>query len=178
MIGATVPATCNETGYTPFVCTRCGDEKKTDLVPALGHSWNSGYVTKEATCSTTGTILYTCTRDGCGETMEKTLPKNANVHSMKTVIVPATCTEQGYTQHTCLYCRYGFNDTVVPALGHATPDDNGNCPRCGAHVQDVTRPTDPTEPTQEPEEEEEELNFFQRIIEWFRNLFANLFGRK
>ncbi|MBQ7598265.1 MAG: leucine-rich repeat domain-containing protein [Clostridia bacterium] len=275
VIGATVPATCNETGYTPFVCARCGDEKKTDLVPALGHSWNSGYVTKEANCSTTGTILYTCTRDGCGETMEKTLPKNANVHEMKTVIVPATCTEQGYTQHTCLYCRYGFNDTIVPALGHADVNKDNKCDRCGKEIN-PTAPTDPCkkwhdfgewiilrnatctqegsrkhickrcnkEETQEikalghdykldeaskvastcekegyslsictrckdevithpaalghadanndnkcdrcgaqiqdsahaQEPEEEELNFFQRIIQWFRNLFAGLFG--
>ena len=36
-------------------------------------------------------------------------------------------------------------------------------------------PDEPTEPDT-PDEPEQELNFFQKIIQWFKNLFAKLFG--
>ena len=238
VIGATVAATCNETGYTLFVCSRCGAEKQTDLVPALshedkngdgkcdrcgiqtgtptnpcanGHDFYSWVLVKEGNC-TIGDVMSrlcrvcgyvetiagepkgehhfveiafvsaTCVADGkrvercsvCGETMTKTLPKDPNAHVLKTTVYPPTCLDEGYTSHACTLCRYGYSDEIVPALGHTAPDSNGNCTRCGTHVKDVTPTEEPT--TEAPEEEEENLNIFQRIIQWFRNLFAGLFG--
>ncbi|MBQ7598284.1 MAG: leucine-rich repeat protein [Clostridia bacterium] len=65
------------------------------------------------------------------------------------------------------------------------------CTRCGEKetesIPKLDKPTDPqptdptpTDPTTEPETEKpaEKLNIFQRIIQWIRDFFARLFGRK
>ena len=49
-------------------------------------------------------------------------------HSYEDVVTPPTCTEQGYTTHTCI-CGDSYVDSYVPALGHNYV--NGVCTRCG-----------------------------------------------
>lgn len=172
-LGECVLETCTTDGYTPWFCTRCGHEVRTDLVPALGHSWDDGKVTREPTCSTFGVMTYTCTREGCAETMTKELGKDPDAHVFKTTVVAPSCLDDGYTSHACTLCRYGYADNEVPALGHTAPNENGDCTRCHRHIQDMPQP--------EPSEEEQpspKLNFFQRIIQWFKDLFAKLFKKK
>lgn len=61
------------------------------------------------------------------------------IHSFKTEVVAPTCTEQGYTLHTCEHCGYSFKDTYVDASGHVfkyEPVDGehkhiGTCTVCG-----------------------------------------------
>lgn len=84
----------------------------------------------------------------------------------------ATCTEAGIRTFTCT-CGDSYTEPIaIDSNAHATLDENGDCPRCGKHVKDVEQPTNPSS-----EQPAEKLNFFQRIIQWFRNLFARLFGR-
>ena len=56
----------------------------------------------------------------------------AHEHSYTAVVTPPTCTEKGYTTHTCS-CGDSYVDTYVDALGHAW--DNGK----------VTKPATETE---------------------------------
>ena len=83
--------------------------------------------------------------------------------------------------YTCACGNSYTEDIAVDPNAHGTLNENGDCPRCGKHVKDVEKPTEkPTEkPDNKPADEQppENLNFFQRIIQWFRNLFAKLFGR-
>ena len=46
----------------------------------------------------------------------------AHEHSYTAVVTPPTCTEKGYTTHTCT-CGHSYVDTYTDALGHAW--DNG-----------------------------------------------------
>ena len=62
--------TCTEEGRSSIVCTKCGHVKSSSTIPALGHAWDDGRITKEETEEAWGEKLYTCTR--CGET--KTAP--------------------------------------------------------------------------------------------------------
>ena len=69
----------------------------------------------------------------------------AHEHSYTAVVTPPTCTEKGYTTHTCS-CGDSYVDTYVDALGHAwdsgkvtkqpTATENGvrtyTCTRCNA----------------------------------------------
>ena len=113
------PPTCTEKGYTTHTCS-CGDSYVDTYVDALGHSWDSGTVTKEPTETETGIRTFTCTR--CGETKTETIPKLTHEHSYKAVVTAPTCTAKGYTTHTCA-CGDSYVDTYVDALGHAW--DNG-----------------------------------------------------
>ena len=84
----------------------------------------------------------------------------------------ATCTNTGYTgTEYCTRChqRIAIGQSL-PHLGHLDPDENGNCPRCGMHI---VQDPDPVEP--EPQNYSLKLNFFQRLIQWIKNLFAKLF---
>lgn len=51
-------------------------------------------------------------------------------HSYVEKITPPTCTEQGYTTHSCSVCGDSYVDAYIPALGHDY--QNGVCSRCGA----------------------------------------------
>ena len=107
--------TCTEPGSETSVCPEAGCGKTfTREIPALGHSWDEGKVTKPATEAEDGVKTFTCTR--CGET------KTETIHSYKAVVTAPTCTEKGYTTHTCS-CGDSYVDTYTNALGHAW--DNG-----------------------------------------------------
>ena len=70
------PPTCTEKGYTTHTCA-CGDSYVDTYVDALGHSWDSGKVTKPATETEDGVRTYTCTR--CSATKTETIPATGSV---------------------------------------------------------------------------------------------------
>ena len=70
------PPTCTEKGYTTHTCA-CGESYVDTYVDALGHSWDSGTVTKEPTETETGVKTFTCTR--CGEIRTETMPATGSV---------------------------------------------------------------------------------------------------
>ena len=105
-------ATCTEAGWETYhVCTNAGEndgicgaiqEGNIPVVAALGHSWNAADCTTKKTCAT------------CGATEGE-----ANGHNYEAVVTKPTCTEGGYTTHTCTVCGDTYDDTKVDALGHA-----------------------------------------------------------
>ncbi len=51
-------------------------------------------------------------------------------HEYTSEIIAPTCTEQGYTTHTCNKCDYCYNDDYVEATGHADNDGDEYCDAC------------------------------------------------
>ena len=74
----------------------------------------SVYPAGDIVFSTTDSVLKATWKDKEAETPHK--------HSYKAVVTAPTCTEKGYTTHTCA-CGDSYVDTYVDALGHAW--DNG-----------------------------------------------------
>lgn len=70
-----VQPTCTESGSTRVTeCSDCGVTlSKWMLIPATGHLWDTGKVTKKATVSAAGIKTYTCEK--CGETRLESIPK-------------------------------------------------------------------------------------------------------
>ncbi len=60
-------ATCTEDGMTDGEkCSECGEIlKKQEVIPAAGHKWDNGKITKAPTCTKKGVKQFTCTV--CGE---------------------------------------------------------------------------------------------------------------
>ncbi len=83
---------------------------------------------KAATCTAEGNLEYwTCS--GCGSVFEdenctivttvaaRTIP--ALNHDYEAAVTDPTCTEKGYTTHTCSRCHDSYTDSETPALGHS-----------------------------------------------------------
>ena len=116
---AAVAATCETNGKTEGShCSVCDEVLKEQTeVPALGHNWDSGKITKAATCTEAGVKTYTCTR--CQKT--KTEEIKATGHKeVKDAAVAATCEKAGKTEGShCSVCGEVIEaQTEVPALGH------------------------------------------------------------
>ena len=122
-------ATCTEEGLTDGKhCDRCNTVlTEQETIPALGHSWDDGEITKEPTEEETGICTYTC--GTCGETRTETIPTLDHQHIYRTVITEPTCTEEGYTTYTCI-CGDTYTDDEVAALGHNEVTDKGYGPTC------------------------------------------------
>ena len=107
------PPTHTEPGYTLYECSVCKESYKTDYTAPAGHVFDEGTVTKEATCTAKGEMTYTCS---CGVTHTAPIPMTE--HALSAAVTAPTCTELGYTTHSCKHCDYSYTDTPVGALGH------------------------------------------------------------
>lgn len=81
-------ATCTEAGYTGDIyCKGCNELlRQGETIPALGHAWDGGVVTKQPLAAVTGTSRFTCTR-GCGAVEDRTIPATGIAPSKGTVLV-------------------------------------------------------------------------------------------
>ena len=112
-VKATHAPTHTEMGYTTYTCSRCQEHYDTDFVAPLGHSFDEGTVTREASCTEDGEMTYTCV---CGATYQASIPKKA--HELETAVTAPTCTEMGYTTHSCRHCDYTYTDSYAAPTGH------------------------------------------------------------
>lgn len=65
--------TCTKRGKVYSVCQVCGDRNAKEELPALGHRYDEGTVTKEPTDRAMGRKTFTCLR--CGDTRTENLPR-------------------------------------------------------------------------------------------------------
>lgn len=141
--------TCTEDGVKTFTCLNDKNHTYTEPVPATGHAWNEGVVTKEPTYEEDGERTYTCQND-MTHVHKEVIP--ALGYTFTETVVAPTCTEDGYTLHTCNENpAKTYQDTPVAALGHqykevTTPATCGVpgsvdnvCERCNdkQHVSDL-----------------------------------------
>ena len=92
-----VAATCESEGKTEGShCGVCGTViKAQEPIPATGHSWDNGKVTKEATCTETGEKTYTCIT--CQKTKTESIAKTGHTE-VKDAAIAATCESEGKTE--------------------------------------------------------------------------------
>ena len=78
-------------------------------------------VSKEASCKDSGEIVYTATVviSNTNYTDKKTVTVEALGHKYESVVTKPTCTEKGYTTHTCSVCNDTYTDSELPANGHS-----------------------------------------------------------
>ncbi len=117
----TVQPDCENTGLKTFTCP-CGSTY-TEVIPAKGHNPSVA-----ATC-TSAQVCLTC---------EKILVE-ALGHNYKTAVTAPTCTDKGYSTHTCERCGDTYMDGEVTAKGHthgaaATCTSNQVCTVCGTEL--------------------------------------------
>ncbi len=111
-----IAPTCTEGGYTVYTCV-CADSYRENETEATGHSWGQWTTVKEPTTTDTGEAQRKC--NACNESESRTLPKvdATHTHSYTAVVTKPTCTQSGYTTHTCS-CGDTYRDASVAATGH------------------------------------------------------------
>ena len=82
----------------------------------------AGWLAKNGTVYPAGDIAFSTTDSVLKATWKDKEAETPHKHSYKAVVTAPTCTEKGYTTHTCA-CGDSYVDTYVDALGHAW--DNG-----------------------------------------------------
>ncbi len=136
---------CNEFGYTTYVCFICHTSYTDSYVSALGHDYTSSVTAP--TCTEEGYTTHTCTV--CGDTYNDTTVKaNGHItdetldcttakvcsicgivveaakgHNYVATVVDPTCVEQGYTLHSCSECGSSYKEAYVRAKGHTLGDE-------------------------------------------------------
>lgn len=145
----TVRPTCTELGYDRFQCSTCGALQKTNYVPSNGHDYDT-VVIREASCQQGGFILHMC--KNCGDYYTETTSITTHKFTEKQVL--ATCTVNGYTEHTCIDCGYKYITDLTPLAKHdynakvtkPTCKTKGfttyTCKNCDdTYISDYTEPT-------------------------------------
>ena len=117
---ATKTPTVSATGALTGTCSKCSSTTTVTL-PKLNTTDYSYTVTKGATCTESGTGRYTWKITNYGSVYcNVTIAKLG--HSYTAKVTTPTCTEQGYTTHTCSRCSDSYKDTYTNATGHSFGD--------------------------------------------------------
>ncbi len=122
-LGEAVPADCENEGYTPNVCTVCGDVEKLDVQEVLGHS----HTIKVGTDAEKQEHTYKCVR--CEHTVTEACTIIEDTDRDK----EASYTEEGLDANVCKICGQTY-DVVIPKLecAHAeTTIENKVDAECG-----------------------------------------------
>ena len=118
---------CTQDGIEYYYCTVCGT-MQLRLEKATGHELVH-HEKQEPTCTQVGWNEYdTCSRECCGYTTYAEKEKLG--HNYDEVVTVPTCTEQGYTTHTCSRCGDAYIDTYVEASGHREVVDEAVAATC------------------------------------------------
>ncbi len=141
IVDEALESTCTSTGLTEGShCSKCNEVFTVQTeTPKKAHTYDDKYdavcnvcgFERDAECAHLNTEILpkvdaTCTTAGltegkkcldCDELLIEQTVINATGHTYETVITAPTCTETGYTTHTC-DCGDNYVDSYVDALGH------------------------------------------------------------
>lgn len=146
-------ATCTTDGKVVMECSVCNNKNEV-TIPAFGHTWDDGVVTKAATCTTEGVKTYTCST--CKETREEPIAKLPHEFVAGEEVLP-TCKDggkSGYIPYTCscgetyneitnkkIEHKWGGWETVQTANEERCGIEKRTCSECGAVDYEITDAT-------------------------------------
>ncbi len=112
---------------------------------ALGHEFTNYVSNNDATCTKNGTETALCNREGCEAKLTREDDASILPHYYASVIIRETCTEDGYTKHTCIHCQYEYKDNYTDKFGHEftnyVSDNNATCTNDGTKTAICNRET-------------------------------------
>ncbi len=146
-VASVVKPTCEENGYTLYVCSECGDSFKGDFVSFTGHEFSERIIAPS--CEEEGYLLRKCERCGkeektdvksalghsygewiavseseerrycsiCGKE-EKRYNSEQHEHDYTERIYKPTCVDKGYTLHICSRCGDHFETDFTEMIPH------------------------------------------------------------
>jgi len=137
-----VEPTCEDDGLTAGVkCSVCEailTEQK--VIPAFGHAWDEGVITKQPSYDENGEIVYTCQNDESHKNVV-VLPSLKHIEGeevMEDMVAPTCTTDGSYALVTrCIDCGIELSrkTVIISALGHTEGSivaENIKTPSCAA----------------------------------------------
>ena len=147
--------TCTEEGHYFNKCAKCGYSVSGSSIPALGHSWDAGTITKEETEEAWGEKLYACTR--CGAT------KTAFYHTCPGAIFKDMPTDDNWSHRGIDYC---VKNQLMNGMGNNLFQPFGNTTRAQL-ITVLWRMAGAPEPESEaPFVDLVEGSFFEKAVKW------------
>jgi len=105
--------TCDEKGYTTYVCLECGLTFEADFIAPIGHQFT--HSTVAPTCDTEGYNAHYCSVCGIEDRDEYVRPTG---HSFEQTVYEPTCDDLGYTHYECVDCDFSMDSDYVDPTGH------------------------------------------------------------
>ena len=125
-VAEVIAPTCTEKGYTIYTCKYEENHSYIDdYVDALGHSFGPWVTDKDSTCVLEGEKHRECHNCDFVETAKVELKD----HSYSAVVTAPTCTEKGYTTHTC-ECGDSYVSDYVETIPHTYNNEITLAPTC------------------------------------------------
>ncbi|MBO7506425.1 MAG: T9SS type A sorting domain-containing protein [Paludibacteraceae bacterium] len=118
-----IPASCERAGTQSRHCTKCNQRIENTLIPATGHSWSSGYISKDATCIEKGEMTYYCMNYPCQASRTEEIELIDHIFEENyTLDIPASCEKNGQESRHCIMCGEKTDIREIPAHGHSWDD--------------------------------------------------------
>ena len=190
------PATCTADGVMQYQCKFC-DDSYTAPIAKKGHSFTHYVADGNAACEADGTKTAACD-NGCGATDTVADPGSKLGHDYKaTITTPATCGKDGVRTYTCTHNPAHTYTEKINATGNHTWGDwvttkqpteketgvkTRTCSVCGQSQNDTIPKLNP-QPQPNPNVchwcgKVHSNDFFQKIVAFFHNIFAKVFGNR
>lgn len=130
------PATCTIRGVKRLECPDCKERLQYAYTESLGHSYDSGTVTKNATCTEDGEKLFTCQRASCtaqtdGHTKTETI---LAAHSY----AATWSSDETNHWHECTVCGNRTDVAAHSSSGDATEEKAEVCTVCDYVIAPAT----------------------------------------
>ena len=78
------------------------------------HDFSEWYIIAESSCIKSGLKLQYCLT--CGDTKTAVIESSNSLHQYNSIVTMPTCSDGGYTPHTCTICNYSFEDSYTDML--------------------------------------------------------------
>lgn len=110
---------CEEVGESACICTVCGEVLRSEQIAATGHRYSfvSDQNGHKEVCSVCGSATKYSAHSFVNEVC--TVCGEGCTHNYTEEVTAPTCTEEGYTTHTCTLCGHIEQDTYTEATGHS-----------------------------------------------------------
>ncbi|MBR7000794.1 MAG: collagen-like protein [Lachnospiraceae bacterium] len=112
----TVPATCQNQGYTIYKCSNCGATENRDIVPKTDNHDLKESILKQPTCLTDGEKQVYCTV--CDYNEKVKIPATGHNWVSEVILKQPTCEEPGEEELKCTKCGTEGPRQAIPATGH------------------------------------------------------------
>ncbi|MBO4767372.1 MAG: hypothetical protein J5532_08755 [Lachnospiraceae bacterium] len=112
----TVPATCQNQGYTIYKCSNCGATENRDIVPKTDNHDLKESILKQPTCTADGEKQVYCMV--CDYNEKVKIPATGHNWKSEVILKQPTCEEPGEEEMICTKCGTEGPRQAIPATGH------------------------------------------------------------